>query len=527
MTSFTASKINQPLSTMQFKFIADSPTTTRKRLRSLFTGNIPVFRDILMSFTHAKLFDDNTYYQLKVNSHKTVCMGEPVLKLLPSEYFVNVRDDASIANISDCMTRRTKDFEDWDIVLAHFNSIDHIAHVTHNRCSPEVIDELMKANTMSSVIIDQLSPNGIYFAYGDHGLTPQGGHSMDEEARIAALFFRANKPLLFMLLNSPTSTQLLTAQQKIIIRDLKYTLKFDTFPFNKQRNSLSQMSLVPTMASFTQTPIPYTNLGYIIPEAFPFHSDRTISSQIFDIIFEYMINIAQIQRFIYRAQLYEKNYLEEFDTKYSKFRGEFLSLIPDLDMSINLENNLIDTTSSEHIEKIKDFIGKSLTLMNKCQELLDLNLDISRKVWANNLKTNILAFSYILIISEVILIVIWLAGISIAYIENYEELLSSPLIGKLGILVSIFCMGLLYYTKPDSVYDYLVLLLLCFTVAFNLLFLLITYLLPLKHYILGHIKLHSASYFLCFFTSLIISISHYNWFYMMNERKYILLHIYI
>ena len=60
-----------------FMFVADAPTTTTQRLKSLATGGLPSFFDISNSFTAGAVADDNLVDQLAAAGHRLVNAGSP------------------------------------------------------------------------------------------------------------------------------------------------------------------------------------------------------------------------------------------------------------------------------------------------------------------------------------------------------------------------------------------------------------------------------------------------------------------
>lgn len=170
----------------------------------------------------------------------------------------------------------------WDFLIGHFLGVDHVGH----RVGPDHAIMRSKLEQMDRVvrdIVDLLDDDTLLVLMGDHGMDRKGDHGGDTELEVtsAVWFYSKGRALLDSSAFIPPS---LTPR----------TL----FPgATVPHRSIQQIDLVPTFALLLGLPIPYNNLGSIIPELF---WDDVEGSR-FDRALE--LNAAQIRKYLhtYRA----------------------------------------------------------------------------------------------------------------------------------------------------------------------------------------------------------------------------------
>ena len=259
-----------------------------------------------------------------------------------------------------------------------------------------------------------------------------------------------------------------------------------------KRDTLTQISIVPTISYIMRTPIPFNNLGYIIPEAVPYVDGMPISEQIFLLTFEYLINIAQISRYLdATSAVYTSEYLTEFNMKYKNIRENFLYLLAE--RRINIHNITTNTnsivTKEEHII-LANFIIKGFELINLSQDLLEYNLRISRIQWLT-LHTNLTIYALLLFALFAIFMFIWIIAIKYSSILNYE-FPRSLFMDRWAICIPIAAIFVLYFatTQVNTIlYDLLVSVILLFILLFNVISIIRKYILPNMSRILRDFKL--------------------------------------
>lgn len=119
-----------------FRFIADPPTTTMQRLKGLTTGSLPTFIDAGANFASSAIAEDNWMTLARDNGLTSVLLGDDTwLSLFPQHFRrefgynpFDVKDLHTVDNgiLKDLFTELKK--PDWNILVAHFEGVDHVGH---------------------------------------------------------------------------------------------------------------------------------------------------------------------------------------------------------------------------------------------------------------------------------------------------------------------------------------------------------------------------------------------------------------
>ena len=171
---------------------------------------------------------------------------------------------------------------------------------------------------------------------GDHGMTETGDHGGDTANETnAALFLYSSRPLL------PSEIPSHTISSPLLLSE-----------------SVSQKNIVPTLSLLLGLPIPYSNLGRLIPELFL--KDGTLSS-LLNLSRAMLVNCVQVWRYL---------------THYSRLssdipQGEMTSFQLEMDSIISIYKS--DNFNSE--SSLLDFI-------EKCTEFLRHSERLCQSIWA-------------------------------------------------------------------------------------------------------------------------------------------------
>lgn len=169
------------------------------------------------------------------------------------------------------------DSKPWDFLIGHFLGVDHVGH----RVGPDHPVMKTKLGQMDRVlrdVVDALDDDTLLVLMGDHGMDRKGDHGGDTELEVTAAvwFYSKGRPLLHPSGQIPP-----------------ILLPESTFPgATVPHRSIQQIDLVPTFSLMLGLPIPYNNLGSIIPELFW----DDLEGRRFNRALE--INTAQIQRYL-------------------------------------------------------------------------------------------------------------------------------------------------------------------------------------------------------------------------------------
>ncbi|KAH9048341.1 hypothetical protein EDB84DRAFT_1556964 [Lactarius hengduanensis] len=251
-----------PRNSFLFNAYADPPTATLQRIKGLVTGSLPTFVDIGHNFGGASIAEDSIIQQLQ-RANKTIAfMGDDTwLSVFPTSFHpemthdfdsfnvedLHTVDNGVIANLFPLLTNSSK----WDFLVGHFLGVDHVGH----RVGPDHPTMLAKQKQMNDVlqnVVDALDKDTLLVVLGDHGMDRKGDHGGDGDLEVSAGLWIYSKGAALSSKNPPTSH-----------------LPHKTFPGEPaSHRSVQQIDLVPTLSLLLGLPIPFNNLGTVIPELF-------------------------------------------------------------------------------------------------------------------------------------------------------------------------------------------------------------------------------------------------------------------
>uniref|UniRef100_A0A914D243 GPI ethanolamine phosphate transferase 3 n=1 Tax=Acrobeloides nanus TaxID=290746 RepID=A0A914D243_9BILA len=238
--------VEQPEHTRLFHFTADAPTTTLQRLKALTTGTLPTFIEAGENFGGTEILEDNLVNQL-VNQGKNVTfIGDDTwLSLLPKKFHrffhapsfdikdLHTVDNLVLGKIYDEISR-----DDWSVLIAHTLGVDHCGH-RYGLENFEMTAKLRQMDELVYNLTNLIDDDTILFVMGDHGMTKSGDHGGDSALEMdAALFVFSNKLPDYSNIN---------------------------FDFT---DTVNQIDFVPTLSLLLDIPIPFSNLGKLIPSLF-------------------------------------------------------------------------------------------------------------------------------------------------------------------------------------------------------------------------------------------------------------------
>jgi phosphatidylinositol glycan class O len=299
-----------------FQFIADPPTVTMQRIKGMTTGGLPTFMDISGNLGGATIDEDSWVDQLyKVSSlkrwgtaknliqqylnpntkvNKMAFVGDDTwIDLFPVQFddkypypSFNTRDLDTVDNgvlfhfpfflahfgSNTLSTYSSHDGNQnntstsspyfYEVLVAHFLGVDHVGHTfgPHNQHMSDKLHQIDQALAILLSHIDEAATTcQVAFIFGDHGMTEDGNHgggTMDETH--AALFAHYSPGCGDMT----TSLDIPSSVDRDGFRGLNSALF----------QSIHQMDLVPTISLLLGLPIPFSNLGGVVPSLLPPHS---------------------------------------------------------------------------------------------------------------------------------------------------------------------------------------------------------------------------------------------------------------
>ena len=344
------------------RFVADPPTVTMQRLKGLTTGGLPTFADITGSFGGANVDEDSWVEQIatapwgrrrhnRVGHHherrRTTSSGQPQIAFVGDDTWIdlfptqfndahpfpsfNTRDldsvdDGCLVHIprlldglvgmkrqqptTNAMMMNDNDNDDnttsFELIVAHFLGVDHVGH-TYGPNDPHMERKLQQMDTALGDILDRIddAPQEsciVALVLGDHGMTEDGNHGGGTDNEVNAGLFahyshgcgNDDDDDEDDMNSATTTTQRRTKGEEIGSHAARV---FDT---------IHQIDLVPTISILLGLPIPYANIGGLVPNLLPSRRNRhnhrlsttttTTSSHIATAL---ALNAAQVWNYLY------------------------------------------------------------------------------------------------------------------------------------------------------------------------------------------------------------------------------------
>lgn len=263
----------QPRNSLLLDAYSDPPTTTMQRIKGFTTGSLPTFVDAGANFASTRVTEDSLMHQLARAGKRVGFMGDDTWTLLfPDQIAPGMRHPFDSFNVEDLHTvdqgvidhlfpyLEPGNTSAWDVLIGHFLGVDHVGH----RVGPSSDTMTLKLRQMNDVlarVVEALPDRTLLVVLGDHGMDRRGDHGGDGPLETSAgVWMYAREPLR----TSPPSHTPTTTQ-------------------------INQIDLVPTLSLLLGLPIPFNNLGTVIPSLFPAAADlsRALGA-----------NAAQVKRYI-------------------------------------------------------------------------------------------------------------------------------------------------------------------------------------------------------------------------------------
>jgi len=171
------------------------------------------------------------------------------------------------------------DSRGWDVLVAHFLGVDHVGH-THGPTHHAMQSKLHQMDNVLSDVYAALPGDCLLVVMGDHGMTAQGNHGGNTAEEVtAALMLMAKRPLSALPQASQSSATHVLAQkalsdqsggylgalrEQLGLRHGKLTDSASSYARPVPR--VKQVDIVPTLSTLMGLPIPFGNLGRLMPD---------------------------------------------------------------------------------------------------------------------------------------------------------------------------------------------------------------------------------------------------------------------
>ncbi|KAH6599695.1 hypothetical protein BASA50_002831 [Batrachochytrium salamandrivorans] len=191
----------------------------------------------------------------------------------------------------------------WGLLIAHFLGVDHAGH-RYGPGHPAMGDKLIEMNQMLQQVFDMVDEDTLVVVMGDHGMDNKGDHGGDSDNELdAAFFLYSKKPLMdtdgggsngsSSDGNNNTDNIENGGSREEVGSDPHYRALYDAisrvdqiglegshpFGYWQGHRCISQIDLVSTVSMLMGVPIPFGNLGSIIPEVFFWSGDALTQDQ--------------------------------------------------------------------------------------------------------------------------------------------------------------------------------------------------------------------------------------------------------
>lgn len=158
-------------------------------------------------------------------------------------------DEGVIANIFPLLQKNMTG--KWDLLIGHFLGVDHVGHRL-GPAHPTMRAKLNQMNEVLTQVVDLLDDDTLLVVIGDHGMDRKGDHGGDGEHETSAATWIYSKSRPLSSINLPEAL-----------------IDYATFPgAPSPHRRIQQIDLLPSLSLLLGLPIPFNNLGSIIPELF-------------------------------------------------------------------------------------------------------------------------------------------------------------------------------------------------------------------------------------------------------------------
>lgn len=413
-----------PANAKLFQFIADPPTATTQRLAGITAGSLPSFVEAFANFSGDCFLADNIIYQMLNDPRyqRLHLLGDDTwLHLFP---FITQKSTGIVKgyhsfHLFDLHSVDTgiKDHlfpileeKNYDVIIAHFLGLDHCGH-KFGPSHPQCADKLSELDGVIRKVIEEMPPNAELFIFGDHGMTDEGDHGGDSPKEVSsALFYYSKWPKTTREENF--SLDGLSEEFKSRRFDEKKLSAFFDRDYRTDvlTGSVFQIDFAPSLSHLTGLPIPFGNLGSIIPDLF-FGRQQGLLSSLKDLANGLYMNAHQASEYFQSLP----SYLSDF--------SQFAEIIEKADLFL-AEVELNGEDESRQLE----YLQKSILLY---YEYLQLSSKHCRSIWANYDYTKILA-GILLLATGSICFTIWL-------------LMTSGLLVSASLLFALGCITVTRY----------------------------------------------------------------------------------
>jgi phosphatidylinositol glycan class O len=166
-------------------------------------------------------------------------------------------DEGVVRHLFPLLHDDTNNNKPFDFLIGHFLGVDHVGHRL-GPDHPSMFAKLEQMNKVLTRVVEMLDDDTLLVVLGDHGMDRTGDHGGDGELETSSglWIYSKGRPL------TDTRHSTLPPPPQALLRT-------SVFPGTTvPHRSVQQIDLVPSLSLLLGLPVPFNNLGTVIPELF-------------------------------------------------------------------------------------------------------------------------------------------------------------------------------------------------------------------------------------------------------------------
>ncbi|KAI7902276.1 alkaline-phosphatase-like protein, partial [Cokeromyces recurvatus] len=247
-----------------------------QRIKGLMTGSLPTFIDAGSNFDSSAVTEDHLLRHIATRYHNRYFMGDDTwVTLFPESFVANqtwalesfkMLDLDSVDNAIEAQLWPLLNNNEthWELIITHFLGVDHCGH-TYGPSNPHMSRKLQQMNTVIERLLEHVDNDTLLVIMGDHGMSSEGDHGGESVEELTSTLFLHSERRLTHIQNKEFYKRIHDKRSQLLgyeLSDITKRLNYDA----SKHPIVAQIHLVPTLAYLLQVPIPFGNLGAIIPD---------------------------------------------------------------------------------------------------------------------------------------------------------------------------------------------------------------------------------------------------------------------
>ncbi len=337
------------------QFVADAPTTTMQRLKGLTTGGLPTFVDIGRSFDAGiDIQEDNWVHGAIRAGHRVSITGDDTwVSLFPPHRLTKAQPYPSlnVKDIDGCDSHVIKTLpgelteaaelpdNQRSAIIGHFLGVDHIGHrfgIEHPEMRRKVADMDAVLNETIQWAEEQKRlgrGDTLLLFFGDHGQTVTGDHGGATAEEVESLLFAySTAALVPPSPSTPRKAATAATARTAPTADFfsrEYFAGSPPRPWSEQLPArvprVMQTDVVPTISLALGMPIPFGNLGAVLP--WLLRSTGSPTQDTNNVLSSLHSNVQQVRHFL---ATYQKATRQALPTEFvRRIEDAYASIMPE------------------------------------------------------------------------------------------------------------------------------------------------------------------------------------------------------